>query len=66
MLYVSVSRISEVLLVWIATLNCQQKYLYNSHAIDNPINPLAPGDFAEKRVLKLVEWCSGHCGAIKS
>ena len=30
------------------------------------INPLAPGDFAEKRVLKLVEWFSGHCRAIKS
>ena len=26
----------------------------------------APGDFAEKRVLKLVEWFSGHCRAIKS
>ena len=30
------------------------------------INPFAPGDFAEKRVLKLVEWFSGHCCAIKS
>ena len=30
------------------------------------INPFAPGDFAEKRVLKLVEWFSGHCHAIKS
>ena len=29
-------------------------------------NPFAPGDFAEKRVLKLVERFSGHCGAIKS
>ena len=28
-------------------------------------NPFAPGDFAEKRVLKLVEWFSGHCPAIK-
>ena len=28
-------------------------------------NPFAPGDFAEKRVLKLVEWFSGHCRAIK-
>ena len=27
------------------------------------INPFAPGDFAEKRVLKLVEWFSGHCRA---
>ena len=30
------------------------------------INPFAPGDFAEKRVSKLVEWFSGHCRAIKS
>ena len=30
------------------------------------INPFAPGDFAEKRVLKLVEWFSGDCRAIKS
>ena len=29
-------------------------------------NPFAPGDFAEKRVSKLVEWFSGHCRAIKS
>ena len=28
-------------------------------------NPFAPGDFAEKRVLKLVEWFSGHCRAIE-
>ena len=30
------------------------------------LNPFAPGDFAEKRVLKLVEWFSGHSRAIKS
>ena len=30
------------------------------------VNPFASGDFAEKRVLKLVEWFSGHCRAIKS
>ena len=30
------------------------------------VNPFAPGDFAEKRVLKLVEWFSGRCRAIKS
>ena len=30
------------------------------------INPFAPGDFDEKRVLKLFEWFSGHCPAIKS
>ena len=30
------------------------------------VNPFAPGDFAEKHILKLVEWFSGHCPAIKS
>ena len=30
------------------------------------LNPFAPGDVAEKRVLKLVEWFSGHFRAIKS
>ena len=30
------------------------------------LNPFAPGDFAEKHVLKVVEWFSGHCRAIKS
>ena len=30
------------------------------------VNPFAPGDFAKKRVLKLVKWFSGHCRAIKS
>ena len=30
------------------------------------INPFAPGAFAEKRVLKLGEWFSRHCRAIKS
>ena len=29
-------------------------------------NPFAPGDFAEKRVLKLVEWFPGGCRSIKS
>ena len=29
-------------------------------------NPSAPGDFAKKGVLKLVEWFSGHCHAVKS
>ena len=29
-------------------------------------NPFALGDFAEKSVLRLVEWFSGHCRAIKS
>ena len=30
------------------------------------INPFAPGNFAKKRILKLVEQFSGHCRAIKS
>ena len=30
------------------------------------INPFTPGDFAKKRVFKLVKWFSGHCHAIKS
>ena len=34
--------------------------------VNSVINPFAPGDFAEKRVWKLVEWFSGHCRAIKS
>ena len=34
-------------------------------AIFFPINPFAPGDFTEKRALKLVERFSGHYGAIK-
>ena len=29
-------------------------------------NRRAPGDFAQKLVLKLDEWFSGHCRAIKS
>ena len=36
------------------------------NSLPDHINPFAPGDFAEKRVLKLVEWFSGHCRAIKS
>ena len=30
------------------------------------LNPFAPGDFAEKHILKLVKWFSGHCHAIMS
>ena len=29
-------------------------------------NSFAPGDIAEKHLLKLVEWFSCHCRAIKS
>ena len=43
-------------------LNIQVKI----HTYIYVFNPFAPGDFAEKRVLKLVEWFSGHCRAIKS
>ena len=42
-----------------------EKYTRKHDAI-KPINPFAPGDFAEKHVLKLVEWFSGHCHDIKS
>ena len=28
------------------------------------VNPFAPGDFAEKHLLKLAEWFSGHCRAV--
>ena len=34
--------------------------------IKRQFNPIAPGVFAEKRVLKLVERFSGHCDTIKS
>ena len=44
-------------------VHAQRKYPI---CIKDDINPFAPGDFAEKRVLKLVEWFSGHCRAIKS
>ena len=40
-------------------LNIQVKI----HTYIYVFNPFAPGDFAEKRVLKLVEWFSGHCRA---
>ena len=47
-----------------------QEQIYSSFLILEPvskgINPFAPGDFAEKRDLKLVEWFTGHCHAIKS
>ena len=32
----------------------------------NIFNPFAPGDFAQKRALKLVKGFSGHCRAFKS
>ena len=43
-------------------LNIQVKI----HTYIYVFNPFVPGDFAKKRVLKLVEWFSGHCRAIKS
>ena len=30
------------------------------------IIPFTPGDFAKKRILKLVEQFSGHCSAIRN
>ena len=41
-------------------------FQYSKTEQKNIINPFAPGDFAEKRILKLVKWFSGHCRAIKS
>ena len=41
-------------------------YIVHTRSTDHLLNPFAPGDFAEKRVLKLVEWFSGHCRAMKS
>ena len=37
-------------------------------AVEEPcgFNPFASRDFTEKHILKLVEWFSGHCMAIKS
>ena len=42
--------------------------MFNSRGWTNTqgFNPFARGDFAKKRVLKLVEGFSGHCRAIKS
>jgi len=34
--------------------------------ISRDLNPFAPGDFAKKLVLKLVEQFSDHCRAMKS
>ena len=42
-------------------LNVKRDGLYSIQ-----LNPFAPADFAQKQVLKLVEWFSGHCHAIKS
>ena len=41
-------------------------HLSNWKEKNSIINPFAPGDFAEKRVLKLVERFSGHCRTSKS
>ena len=49
-------------------LHCAYTYDYAcAYTPSEPgFNPFAPGDFAQKRVLKLVEWFSGHCRTIKS
>ena len=44
----------------------QENCKYSEHVRAKLINPFTPGDFAEKRILKLVDWFSGHCHAIKS
>ena len=49
----------------IMLLNYLIPQLYNSSHYLSCFNPFAPGDFGEKRVLKLVEWFSDHCRAIK-
>ena len=37
-----------------------------NYKVEVQLNPFASGDFAEKRVLKVLEWFSGHCPAIKN
>ena len=52
---------------WIRMKNLKCKLFYMRYFVHcMAFNPFAPGDFAEKRVLKLVEWFSGHCRALKS
>ena len=50
------------------SLDVALKYVIECQLCQCLFNPFAPGDFAEKRILKLkkVEWFSGHCHAIKS
>ena len=45
--------------------NSLRSHVYHI-TVNSKFNSFAPGDFAEKCVLKLVEWFSGHCRAIKS
>ena len=47
-------------------INNHNFYLNIAYGAVYIFNPFAPGVFAEKCVLKLVEWFSGHCHAIKS
>ena len=42
-------------------LNWYFDLVESRHSFMTGLNPFAPGDFAEKRILKLVEWFSGHC-----
>ena len=55
--------VAEAIIGW---LNCDMLLVFFSVFLIFCLNPFAPGDFAKKRVLKLVEWFSGHCRAIKS
>ena len=63
--YSNHDRISSVGRVLDCKVGC---CMFNSRGWTNTqgFNPFARGDFAKKRVLKLVEGFSGHCRAIKS
>ena len=54
----------------VSTLTCERRLYLHMTTIPSvtlfSFNPFALGDFAEKRLLKLVEWFSGHCRAVKS
>ena len=51
---------------FVCVLLYTEEIFYHEYLDLYGFNPFAPGNFAEKRVLKLVEWFSGHCCAIKS
>ena len=50
----------------VLVLPAKERFSFKVYVFSIVFNPFAPGDFAEKRILKLVEWFSGHCHAIKS
>ena len=59
---------SYILVYAVSNLLCKiaLSFLYVMSTVLSDLNPFAPGDFSEKRVLTLVELFSGHCRAIKS